>query len=222
MFRVIVLMLVMWCSECLWATAQVSDTLLFQGKTHDLHVNPLNPFFEEYPELKPESEVTVTSNRRGYEATFSIINDQLYVNDITVLRKGFFKWNDTRDVSVIRDVFPEKLDRRLKWYSGLLISPKGKVVKYIHGGYASQFERYFLIRVKKGIVTEYDEMTLKQWKSYKQRQFEAYKQTKEYQILHKDMMAELPSFTDQQVEDTIFQMEGYVQLIDIPLKVNKK
>ncbi|MCO7225989.1 hypothetical protein [Pleionea sp. CnH1-48] len=222
MFRVILLMLVMWTSECLWATAQVPDTLLFQGKTHDLHVNPLSRFFEENPELKPESEVTVTSNWRGYEATFSIVNDQLYVNDITVLRKGFFKWNDIRDVSVIRDVFPEKLDRRLKWYSGLLISPKGKVVKYIHGGYASQFERYLLIRVKKGIVTEYAEMTLEQWKTYKQRQFEAYKQTKEYQTLYRDIAAELPSFTDQQVEDAIFQMEGYVQSEELPFKEKGK
>jgi hypothetical protein len=46
------------------------------------------------------------------------------------------------------------------WYCGTIRAPQGKLLKYEHGGYASEYERDLLIRVRKGIVEKID---VSQW-----------------------------------------------------------
>ena len=39
------------------------------------------------------------------------------------------------------------------WYTGEIRVPHGKMIEYVHAGYASKHERYLLINIVHGVVT---------------------------------------------------------------------
>lgn len=46
--------------------------------------------------------------------------------------------------------FPERVFAH--WYSGTIRIPQGKELEYVHGGYASVFERDLFLDVERGVV----------------------------------------------------------------------
>ena len=78
----IILTLFFWLN--VFATAQESDQLIYNGKMYSLSSNPLESYFEKYPDKRPRPEVMTSSLWRGYVATFEIRDSMLYVKDISV------------------------------------------------------------------------------------------------------------------------------------------
>ena len=74
-------------------TAQASDILVYGGERMALFANPLEQYLDQHPNRRPKAVATFgdisristsTGNYRGYVATWSILDDQLVLEDISV------------------------------------------------------------------------------------------------------------------------------------------
>lgn len=165
------------------ATAQYPDKISYNGKEYSLLTNPLEKYFEKNEEKRPKGGMISTALWRGYVASFEIIENQLFVKDIKIKI-----WNENSDnaqwKSVIHEVFPEAKQRKIDWFNGILTLPYGEMVNYVHMGYGSTYENYILIEVEKGKSIRTKDLNFKDYENLKEKQFEAYKKTKEY-LQHK-------------------------------------
>src|SRR5215472_8189482 len=69
----------------LFATAQVGDILLLNGKKVSIFTNPLEPFLEQNPGVLSKSTIISTENWRGYLATWQVKNDRFMLTNIEIL-----------------------------------------------------------------------------------------------------------------------------------------
>lgn len=60
------------CVKLVLGTAQFSDELVYWGKKYDICSNPLEPYFEKYPERRPKAIITSSGLWRGYIASWDI------------------------------------------------------------------------------------------------------------------------------------------------------
>jgi hypothetical protein len=171
------------CSVLAFATAQQGDKLLVDGKSYEIFTNPLEPYLEEHPGKLPKSEVVSTALWRGYVATWEVKDHKLLLMDVGILKSvpeksgsGF----STELTSVMEQIFPGKKEVFAEWYSGNIIIPDGKLVHYVHMGYASTYSKYILLRVEKGAVTRQWKTDAEGYIKFRDAQFEAFKKTEEY------------------------------------------
>ena len=198
------------------ATAQAPDYLIYEGEKYRLHVNPLEELFQENEELKPKVEIIFSANWRGYVATFSINHNALVISDITVIKSNPNKKHSYVTESILLEVFPKESDRRLDWFSGLLVVPLGEKTGYVHLSYASQYENYLLFRIGNGQVLESVEMELEEYMDFKTRQFEIFKDTPEYETIYRELSEGRQPGDDFDLEGFIFQMGEFTHKINIP------
>lgn len=166
-----------------FATAQMSDMIEFEGKEYDLYTNPLNDYFQKYPDKKPEITIMSTALWRGYIATFSFSNDSLFLKDIVIMQDIETEDGSSGSMwkSVLKEVVAPKEKLHIDWYTGLLVLPYGELVEYVHMGYASTFSNYILLEITNGILTGQRKYDHKEYETFKDKQFQAYKQTDDYQ-----------------------------------------
>lgn len=119
---------------------------------------------------------------RGYVATFEVRDSQLFVKDIQIeyWDTASKKSHDTKWKSVLKEVFGEQKNIKADWLTGLLVLPYGELVNYVHMGYGSTYEKYFLLEINKGDYVKSKQFDYKDYEKFKDKQFEAYKQTDEY------------------------------------------
>ncbi len=141
-----------------YGTAQSPDILIFDGAKHSLFENPLESAFDEAENPKPrfffDEGVQSTANWRGYVATWELTDGHLYLRKIeksypTETASG--AWQTESRLVPAERVFPGK-DYPLKaeWYSGVLRVPQGALLRYVHMGYGSTYEREILLEIEKG------------------------------------------------------------------------
>lgn len=149
-----------------FATAQIPDILIYKGEEYALFSNPLEEYFEKHPDEKPQSDVTNTALWRGYIATFEIKDNQLFIKDIEIQYydeiSDEYLWR-----SVIEEVFPNQKEVKVDWFTGLLVIPQGKLVNYVHMGYASTYENYILFEIDKGNLTKEKKFNHKEYEKFK-------------------------------------------------------
>ena len=164
------------------ATAQYPDKIIFNGTEYNLDSNPLESYFEINLDKRPKGDLKSTALWRGYRATFEMRDSQLFVKDIQIQYLDTTDKND-QDIkwkSVMRDVFPDKVNVKVDWLSGLLVINFGKRVNYYATGYDSSFEQYLLLEIDKGNYIKSKQYNDKEFESFKDRQFSAYKKTADY------------------------------------------
>lgn len=172
------------------ATAQYPDKIVYNGKEYDLHTTPLKPFFEKNPDRKPTVEMMSTALWRGYIATFEIDENQLFLKDIQVMAYSANREDPPEKVhwkSVMEEVFPGKDRVKADWMTGLLVLPYGEIVNYVHMGYASTYSNYILLEISEGRLTKEINLDAKGYDDFRKRQFQAFKKTKEYKELKKEL-----------------------------------
>jgi hypothetical protein len=127
-------------------TAQFPERIRIDGTQHAMCETPLGTYFTlggTGPSLAPTS----TALWRGYVGTWEILDGRLYLVDIDA------RTRDGRPATLV-DFFPGFPDRVFAhWYSGTLRIPQGKLLRYIHAGFASRTERDLLIEIADGVVT---------------------------------------------------------------------
>ncbi len=130
-------------------TAQATETLIYKGQQLSLCETPLDDYLVSAGS-GIEFESPSTALWRGYVGTWEVIADRLYL----VALEGFQMVDGKFTEVGLADVFPDFPQGLFAhWYSGELRCPRGKLLNYVHGGYASTYEEDLFIAVEKGVVT---------------------------------------------------------------------
>ncbi len=137
-----------------FATAQIPDEIHFEGRTEMLFSEPLNDYLkspENLAKLAPFlPRGRCSGSWRGYRATWEIMGSQLYLAELETdpcAEKPVQVPLEKLFIFTPRPV-------HATWFSGQLVVPVGKLVKYIHLGYESRYERYVIFEVTNGQVTK--------------------------------------------------------------------
>ncbi len=170
-----------------FGTGQRPDKILYDGKLYDMQTNPMEPYFAKNPGKKPtqKSNTRIFSSglRRGYIATFELVDGGLYLRDIEIMAANPDKPHDYIMESVIGEVVPAGQKMKIDWFDGLLVLPHGKLVDYVHGGYLSTDENYILIEIAAGDLKQARTFDNHAYEAFKDRQFAEFKKTDDYKKL---------------------------------------
>lgn len=128
-------------------TAQISEMLLFEGKKVAMLTEPLGDYFDMCG-LEPPFRSSSTALWRGYVGNWEIINERLY---IVGLHGNLVDGRDATLATVFPD-FPQRVFAH--WYSGEIRIPEGRMLRYVHAGYASVFERDLILEMERGLVAK--------------------------------------------------------------------
>lgn len=78
-------LLVFSCANQISATPQRPNILLYEGKEYPLLTDPLESYFEKFPDRNPKRPGEQHGSLyRGYMATFEIDAGQLFLKEITI------------------------------------------------------------------------------------------------------------------------------------------
>jgi len=199
-----------------FGTIQKPDKIIYNGKEYALHSNPMESYFEKYPDKRPRREEMSTALWRGYVATFEVKDNQLYLKDIeiqdgdTIDAKGYrvSKWT-----SVLNEVFPNQEFVKVDRFTGLLVLPEGEMGDYAHTGYASTYEHYILLEFENGNLKRKKLFGYEEYEEFKEKQFQAFKKTDEYRELKENFKKKYDSreeFTENSDELTENFLRTYV------------
>lgn len=136
-------------------TAQIGEVLRYGGNTVRMCDTPLSAYFARGGR-RPEPDFDCfgcTALWRGYVGTWEIANDHLYLVGLS---------GDLEDGSVanLATVFPDYPDRVFAhWYSGTIRIPEGKLIEYVHMGFASRYERDVFLRFRSGVLISIETRT---------------------------------------------------------------
>ena len=193
------------------ASAQVPDVIIIAGRNESLDTSPLAPYLSAHPKVIPKSDDPATDNLRGYVATWEILDGKLFLRRIDVaFRNPRASLNEESRIikNVIHKIFPDSRDLVAGWYSGALIIPRGKLVKYVHMGYGSTYESYTIVTVDKGVVSKKLDLSAEDFAKYRDSQFQAYKRTSEYATKFKEAKSYDPSYSDEFIESVLQRVES--------------
>lgn len=123
-------------------TRQILEKINYEGSLQSMFGRPLDDYFK-LSGIKPDFELTCSACWRGYIGTWEILDDRLYLTDLSELM-GDGKKN-------MQTFFPDDPVRVFAyWYSGQLRVPQGERV--VHPGFYSSYEHDLLIDIEKGVV----------------------------------------------------------------------
>jgi hypothetical protein len=140
-----------------FATPQAPDKLIYKGKTYKLFANPLESFYKEdkaRPSFQIEPRTWSSGNQRGYVATWEVKDGTLYLT-------GIDSWicespvSDKCKKADLKELFGEKYQDagvEADWFWGELRMPEGEVLRYVHLGYVSLYERDLILKVESGKI----------------------------------------------------------------------
>jgi hypothetical protein len=219
--RIVLIILLLSCfTQDVSATAQISDRLIYEGKSYHLHNNPLEAYFKKYPKKRPEGDLTNPALWRGYIATFEIKNQALILTDLKIQvyehEEGKEEWAPGIVLkSVLKEVFPEEEALKIDWCTEVLILPFGKLIHYVDNAYASTFEQYVLLEMKAGILTQSKTFDLADYLAFKKQQLERFKATTDYQTYltkWKEKYDYSEEEVDRVLETSIFKyLDGFLE-----------
>ena len=129
-------------------TAQIHERVLIDGMQKTLCTEPLASFLVRL-KRKPEFERVGSMLWRNYVGSWEIKDGRLYLigMEATLIE------DNRRKPATLETLFPGYPDRVFAhWYSGRLRVPIGRLLKYRHGGYLSEWESDLFISVIKGHI----------------------------------------------------------------------
>lgn len=136
-------------------TAQIGEILRYDSNTVRMCDTPLSAYFA-LGGRRPEPDFDsfgCTALWRGYVGTWEIVDGRLYLVNLA---------GDMEDGSqtCLATVFPDYPERVFAhWYSGTIRIPEGKLLKYIHMGFSSRYERDVLLGFRNGILVSTETRT---------------------------------------------------------------
>lgn len=139
-------------------TAQHREKLRYNGEIYHLAVEPLYPYLKKKNiRFVPDS----TACWRGYYGWWSIENDKLYLtNLIAYIPKQTDEKIDARRALFYSEkvgleyLFPGQDKVFAEWFSGELRIPHGKMLRYVHQGYASIYEKELFLKIVNGKLVD--------------------------------------------------------------------
>lgn len=125
-------------------TAQCREYLVYNNKEYSLATEPLYSYLVD---KKISFTSPSTACWRGYVGYWLIENGKLYLTDLEAYIGDYQKVG-------IDYLFPDEKKVLAEWFSGKIRIPHGEMMKYIHQGYASLYEKELFLEIEKGFVVE--------------------------------------------------------------------
>lgn len=139
----------------------------------------MKSYFELYPAKKLKGLFETLASPKGYHTVYEIENNEIYVKDFWILKKE----DNGLYTNITTEIFPTKTDRKIDWYSGLVLFTSGKrTLNEMNVNY----EKNALFEINKGNIVMSRHFNLEQILDYKARLFQIFKKTEEYKILKKE------------------------------------
>ena len=128
-------------------TAQISESLDYEGETYAMCTEPLGVFFS-MGGSNPGFVSNNTALWRGYIGEWEVLDDRLYLTDLD----GMLDDGSQANIETVFPSFPDRVFAH--WYSETIRIPQGKLLDYVHMGYGSTYERDLLLVFEKGVLLE--------------------------------------------------------------------
>lgn len=128
-------------------TAQSPERIIYKGKKLFMCTEPLEEYFSKGG-LRPSLRRSSTALWRRYVGSWELVDDRLYLTDLD----GWLEDGTKVTTAMIFPAFPEKVFAQ--WYSGQIRIPQGELLRYVHMGYGSTYERDLLLEVRDGVVIQ--------------------------------------------------------------------
>lgn len=142
-----------------FATGQIPDLLVVGKDTLMMFANPLEQYFEKSKNRElPEFEgCPSTACWRGYQAIWQFENNQIYLLEIRSCHNDCGL--EVRSANLKKMFADNYTNNRVfaYWITGNLVMPFGKLLCYVHMGYASTYEKEKLFVVKNGMVKKHQD-----------------------------------------------------------------
>lgn len=126
-------------------TAQVPETLIYEGQKHSMCAEPLAMYFQ-LMNMKVKFLALNSACWRGYRGTWEVKDDRLYLVDF----QGQINFGQTANLEMIFPGFPDRVFAH--WFTGRVRLPQGRLLEYIHGGYASTYEKDLFLTFENGVL----------------------------------------------------------------------
>jgi hypothetical protein len=126
-------------------TAQIAEYLRYQGEGVRMCTEPLADYFARGG-TKPAFQASSTALWRGYVGGWEIVAGRLYLAKLT----GTLMDGSEACLETVFPGFPERVFAH--WFSGTIRIPQGKMLKYVHGGYGSLYERDEMLDLERGVI----------------------------------------------------------------------
>lgn len=126
-------------------TAQVSEVLHYEGQKLAMMDNPLGDYFSlrgHWPRFQGPS----TALWRGYVGTWEVREGRLYLIGI----RAQLEDGTTVTLETLFPGYPERVFAH--WFTGKLRVPQGRMTKYVHQGYQTQYQADLFLHVEKGVL----------------------------------------------------------------------
>ena len=141
-------------ANCLFATGQYGDILIEGNDTSEIYSNPLEQYLQnKKSRIIDEYNLLMTSTAcwRGYQATWLIENDSIFLIKI---KKGCANWGDKKPeyLNLKNEFGSNKVHAH--WINEVIWKPEGELIQNVHMGYASIFEREKNYFFKNGILED--------------------------------------------------------------------
>jgi hypothetical protein len=138
-------------TEHLFMTLQIPENLIYEGEEYPIRGgDDLLQMYFSLVGIEPEFDDIVSSRWRGYQGTWEIIDDRLYLTELTC--------NKLTDGSTpkMKSFFPDSSGPVFAyWFSGDIRFPHGKVTRS-RMGYEPDYEEDWYLIVEDGIVSRLD------------------------------------------------------------------
>ena len=126
-------------------TAQISEILRYQGRELSMCTCPLNGYLVNTAQ-KIRFDDFCSALWRGYVGTWEIIESRLYLLGLSGSYDG------GKELS-LASLFPDYPDGVFAhWFTGQIRCPRGKLINYVHMGYASVYEEDLILEFKAGVL----------------------------------------------------------------------
>jgi len=149
----LVLLFFMLAPQAVWATAQIPEMIKLDGKLQPLFSEPFTVYLaarqSEIPKLEQFATDRCSGSWRGYQGHWYIRDQKLYLKELFAN-----PCRESPEPIPLTTFFPN-IDGPVfaEWFSGRLIVPLGKRIRYVHMGYESEYERYLVFTVERGRVS---------------------------------------------------------------------
>ena len=161
MTRAFLFALLLLVTHCSYATAQIPELIELDGVEQSLFSEPFTTYLannqNEIPKLEKLAQDVCTGSWRRYQGRWFILDKKLFLRSLAAN-----PCRESPEQIPLSVFFPDATGPvHAEWYTGKLVVPRGKRVRYVHIGYESEFEQYLVFTVQNGLITAQEESNTK-------------------------------------------------------------
>lgn len=162
------------------------DKITIEGISYDYRYHHMEPYFNYYPSKRPVINKDSTIIARGYIAEYALIEQQLYLRDLKVPLNGDYQ----NLISSTKNIFTnEVIDLKMHWVDGLFDVGLGRPnFAQSKDSLNPIYDSYFIFELKRGLVKSTNIFSYKQYKSFKDYQWERFRYSEEYTKLYNKLL----------------------------------